>query len=104
MGGLPDLKQLSAAGAVRTALSPPARPHQPAQSPQDDDCRGPGLWSGGRSLFLNYELMIAFFEPAEVHRFARWIDRQRASASRYRAPGVMREWSEGLVRGLAFQR
>ena len=58
-----------------------------------------------RSLFLNYELMIAFFEPADVHRFASWIDHQRASARRYRAqpPGLARELSEGLVRWLAFQ-
>ena len=58
-----------------------------------------------RSLFLNYELMIAFFEPADVHRFASWIDHQRASARRYQAqpPGLTRELSEGLVRWLAFQ-
>lgn len=58
-----------------------------------------------RSLFLNYELMIAFFESPEVHRFAQWIERQRAGASPYeaRAPGVMREFSEGLIRWLAFQ-
>ena len=58
-----------------------------------------------RSLFLNYELMIAFFESSEVHRFAQWIERQRASASPYqaRAPGVMREFAEGLIRWLAFQ-
>lgn len=58
-----------------------------------------------RSLFLNYEWMIAFFEPADVHRFASWIDHQRAGARRYRAqpPGLTRELSEGLVRWLAFQ-
>ena len=58
-----------------------------------------------RSLFLNYELMVAFFEPAEVERFADWIARQRATASRYRAqrPGMLRELLEGMVRWLAFQ-
>ena len=58
-----------------------------------------------RSLFLNYELMIAFFEPADVHRFASWIDHQRAGAHRYQAqpPGLARELSEGMVRWLAFQ-
>ena len=58
-----------------------------------------------RSLFLNYELMIAFFAPATVHRFAHWIERQRADATLYRAgrPGVVREFSEGLIRWLAFQ-
>jgi cardiolipin synthase len=58
-----------------------------------------------RSLFLNYELMIAFYEPSDVQRFAGWIERQRASAALYHAkrPGIMREFSEGLVRWLAFQ-
>ena len=58
-----------------------------------------------RSLFLNYELMIAFFDSADVHRFAQWIERQQARAAPYqaRAPGVMREFAEGLIRWLAFQ-
>lgn len=58
-----------------------------------------------RSLFLNYELMIAFFGSSDVHRFAHWIERQRAGASAYqaRAPGVVREVGEGLIRWLAFQ-
>ena len=30
-----------------------------------------------RSLFLNYELMVAFYEPADVVRFAAWIERER---------------------------
>ncbi len=58
-----------------------------------------------RSLFLNYELMVAFFEPSEVARFAGWIERQRGVAQLYRGsrPGLLREMAEGLVRWLAFQ-
>lgn len=58
-----------------------------------------------RSLFLNYELMVAFHGPSEVARFAEWIERHRASAELYRGtrPGVLREMLEGLVRWLAFQ-
>ena len=58
-----------------------------------------------RSLFLNYELMVAFYEPADVQRFAQWIERQRAFASPYQpgTPGVVREFAEGLIRWLAFQ-
>ena len=58
-----------------------------------------------RSLFLNYELMVAFFDPAEVERFALWIERHRATAEHYRGqrPGLVREMGEGLVRWLAFQ-
>jgi cardiolipin synthase A/B len=58
-----------------------------------------------RSLFLNYELMVAFYDPDAVRRFAHWIARQRAAAERYRGerPGLLREMGEGLVRWLAFQ-
>jgi len=58
-----------------------------------------------RSLFLNYELMVAFYDPLPVAGFAGWIDRQRASAELYRGdrPGLVREMMEGLVRWLAFQ-
>lgn len=58
-----------------------------------------------RSLFLNYELMIAFFEPTDVQRFAQWIERHRSAATLYRArpPSAVRVFSEGLIRWLAFQ-
>jgi len=58
-----------------------------------------------RSLFLNYELMVAFFDPSQVTRFAQWIECQRTGAERYRGqrPGLLREIAEGLVRWLAFQ-
>jgi cardiolipin synthase len=58
-----------------------------------------------RSLFLNYELMIAFYEPADVQRFAAWIEGERAAAARFvpSEPGLMRDLSEGLLLWLAFQ-
>jgi cardiolipin synthase A/B len=58
-----------------------------------------------RSLFLNYELMIAFYEPADVRRFASWIEREHVGAERFRAgePGLLRDLFEGLLLWLAFQ-
>jgi len=58
-----------------------------------------------RSLFLNYELMVAFYEPADVHRFAAWIEHERQHAFRYEPsePGLVRDLSEGLLLWLAFQ-
>jgi cardiolipin synthase len=58
-----------------------------------------------RSLFLNYELMLAFYAPADVQRFARWAERLHVVAKQYHArpPGVLREFGEGLVRWIAFQ-
>ncbi|HBH36769.1 MAG TPA: cardiolipin synthase [Curvibacter sp.] len=58
-----------------------------------------------RSLFLNFELMIAFYGRHEVRAFAEWIDdlRQKARAFDARAPSLPREMLEGTVRWLAFQ-
>ena len=58
-----------------------------------------------RSLFLNYELMIAFYEPVDVARFAAWIEGERRSAVPFasREPGLLRDLSEGLLLWLAFQ-
>lgn len=58
-----------------------------------------------RSLFLNYEVMVAFYDPADVAQFASWMERRRSGACLYEArqPGVVRKFGEGLVRWLAFQ-
>ena len=58
-----------------------------------------------RSLFLNYELMLAFHEPADVERFASWFGPQRLSAHRYaaRRPGLLRDMLEGMILWLGFQ-
>jgi cardiolipin synthase len=59
----------------------------------------------GRSLFLNYEMMVAFYAAADVRRFAGFIDRHREAAKAYvaRQPGIFRDLAEGLVLWLAFQ-
>ena len=58
-----------------------------------------------RSLFLNYELMIAFFEAKVVQQFAGWINQHIREASLYvpLKPGLIGEMKEGLVRSVAFQ-
>jgi len=58
-----------------------------------------------RSLFLNYELMVSFYESTDVKRFAQWIECLRNTAVSYRAktPGFWREIAEGLLLWLAFQ-
>jgi cardiolipin synthase len=58
-----------------------------------------------RSLFLNYEVMVAFYDEADVRRFAHWIERNRSAALPYLGtpPGVWREIAEGLLLWLAFQ-
>lgn len=58
-----------------------------------------------RSLFLNYELMVAFYDLKDVQRFAKWIEHQRMTAFPYlpRPPGLGREIAEGMLLWLAFQ-
>jgi len=58
-----------------------------------------------RSLFLNYELMVAFYAASDIKRFAEWIDRQRSAAVPYDAQpsGLWREIAEGMLLWLAFQ-
>jgi len=58
-----------------------------------------------RSLFLNYEMMIAFYEPADVRRFADWVGVERAVAAPFvpGEPGLLRDLAEGVLLWLAFQ-
>ena len=58
-----------------------------------------------RSLFLNYELMIAFHEGEDVRRFGAWFEHERASARLYaaRKAGLARDLGEGMVLWLGFQ-
>ncbi|MDR1275444.1 MAG: phospholipase D-like domain-containing protein [Candidatus Accumulibacter sp.] len=59
----------------------------------------------GRSLYLNYEMMIAFYDRETVQKFAAWVEARRAESQAYvaRAPGFLRELQEGLILWLAFQ-
>ncbi len=58
-----------------------------------------------RSLFLNYELMLALHRASDVRRFAAWFDAERLPARRYIAtpPGLLRDVGEGMLLWLAFQ-
>jgi cardiolipin synthase A/B len=58
-----------------------------------------------RSLFLNYELMVAFHDGPAVARFAAWFEHEKASATQL-APGragIAADVAEGLVLWLGFQ-
>jgi cardiolipin synthase len=58
-----------------------------------------------RSLFLNYELMVAFHDGDTVRRFAAWFEREKAGAARIelRRAGWAADVAEGLVLWLGFQ-
>lgn len=58
-----------------------------------------------RSLFLNYELMVAFHDASDIARYIAWFDLERSTARPYVAqpPGLMRDLGEGLVLWIGFQ-
>jgi cardiolipin synthase A/B len=58
-----------------------------------------------RSLFLNYELMVAFHDGDAVARFAAWFERELVPAQRLSPPraGIVADVAEGLVLWLGFQ-
>jgi cardiolipin synthase len=58
-----------------------------------------------RSLFLNFELMAAFYDRAEIVRVAAWIEQQATGAHRHvaRPPSFLRDLAEGFVLWLGFQ-
>lgn len=59
----------------------------------------------GRSLFLNYEAMTAFYSAQDIAWLQHWCEQQMAESATYayRPPGWWRDVGEGLVRAVAFQ-
>lgn len=59
----------------------------------------------GRSLFVNFELMTAFYGAEEIAWLAAWIDAQVQQSGAYeaRAPSWGRDVLEGVVRSVGFQ-
>jgi cardiolipin synthase len=59
----------------------------------------------GRSLFINYELMVAFHDRAAIGAFTSWFDRERSSAAAHQPSraGLLRDIGEGLVLWVGFQ-
>ena len=58
-----------------------------------------------RSLFLNYEMMMAFHDTAVVAHFADWFEAERVLAQRSipKPPGFIGDVADGLVLWLGFQ-
>ncbi len=59
----------------------------------------------GRSLFLNFELMTAFYGAAEIDWLSAWVARHTARAKYYkpRKPSWRRDIIDGLARTVGFQ-
>ncbi|WP_027995627.1 phospholipase D-like domain-containing protein [Simplicispira psychrophila] len=97
------LRQLVAAG-VQVWLAP-GMLHAKAVVMDEELALCGSLNLDGRSLFLNYESMAAFYGATEVQWLSDWFDRQMAQAVPYHArrPSWLRDIFEGVVRAVAFQ-
>lgn len=100
---VPALRELAAAGA-RVWLVP-GMMHAKAVLIDDGLALVGSANLDERSLFLNYELMVAFYDAPVVERFAHWIEGHQRGAVAYvpRPAGLARELVEGVVRWVAFQ-
>ena len=59
----------------------------------------------GRSLLLNHEAAVVFYDTHDIDWLAHWIETTASAGESYRArqPGLVRDVAEGLVLTLAFQ-
>ena len=59
----------------------------------------------GRSLFLNFEMMVMFYGRTESAWLADWIMQRIARSARYQArePSWLRDVGEGMIRIVGFQ-
>ena len=59
----------------------------------------------GRSLLLNHESAVVFYDPKEIEWLAHWIETTASAGETFRArrPSLARDLAEGLLLTIAFQ-
>jgi cardiolipin synthase A/B len=97
------LRDLVAAGG-RVRLSP-GMVHAKAIVVDDALAFCGSLNLDARSLFLNFELMVAFYAEPDIAAVTQWIDGEFSELPRFQParPSLWRDIAEGLVRWLGFQ-
>ena len=98
-----SLRQLQQAGA--RVLLDPHMTHAKAVVVDDRIALAGTVNLDARSLFLNFELMFAFYDHRQVDELARWIEARCRRADRHDAvaPGWWRDVAEGIVRAVGYQ-
>ncbi len=97
------LRDLSAVG-VKVWLVP-QMVHAKAVLIDDDLALSGSLNLDARSLFLNYEVMTAFYTPEQIRWLSDWSAQLMDKSTLYEAkqPGFVRDVVEGVVRSVGFQ-
>jgi cardiolipin synthase len=98
-----DLRELVRAGAEVYLV--PYMTHAKAAVVDEDFALCGSANLDGRSLFLNYELMMAFYSRDQVEWLSSWFTAQFACGSLHRGakPPFLHDVLEGVVRGVGFQ-
>jgi cardiolipin synthase len=98
-----SLRELSAAGAQIRLL--PFMVHAKAIVVDDVLAISGSVNLDLRSLLLNHESAVAFYDSAQIAWFSSWIDALFDESMPFDAspPGLMRDFAEGLVLTVAFQ-
>ena len=93
---------VSAGGTVRLA---PGMVHAKAMVVDDTLAFCGSLNLDARSLFLNFELMVAFYASQDIAAVTQWFDGHFSELPAYQPqrPSLLRDIAEGLVRWLGFQ-
>lgn len=97
------LRDLVAAGG-KVSLAP-GMVHAKALVVDDSVAFCGSLNLDSRSLFLNYELMLAFYDREDIEAVTHWMDKNFSGLPGYQPtqPSLLRDVAEGLVRWLGFQ-
>jgi cardiolipin synthase len=97
------LRDLAAAGAAIVLF--PGMIHAKAVVIDDGIALCGSANLDSRSLFLNFEMMVAFYGERQIAWLAHWIQARAAEATPYaaREPSLPVDLAEGIVRVVGFQ-
>jgi cardiolipin synthase len=97
------LRDLVAAGG--RVLLAPGMVHAKAILVDDALALSGSLNLDSRSLFLNFELMMAFYSSEDISALSQWMDVNFSNLKELQPvqPSLIRDTGEGLVRWLGFQ-
>ncbi|RYY99033.1 MAG: phospholipase [Comamonadaceae bacterium] len=98
-----SMRPLARAGVRFRML--PFMAHAKAVIVDDDLAMAGSINLDQRSLLLNHEAAVVFYDPAQIEWLAQWVEAAASAGENYRVreAGLARDLAEGLLLTLAFQ-